>query len=67
MNDDNMTVTGTLEKFSHQKVSGDLLVTIRIPKEMANAAHERLGGYPRPEESRHVVIAVLNLSAVGGS
>lgn len=60
MTDQAMVVSGTLDRISHLKVSGDLLITVRVPKEMANEAFRRIGGFPSPETSRWVAVAVMN-------
>lgn len=54
-----MTTTGNLVDMKYQKTTGCLRVIIDVEPEMANEAHVRLGGYPKPHESRHVAIAVM--------
>lgn len=64
---DHMAANGTLVDMKFMKTSGSLRVVIEIPKEMANAAHTRLGGYPDPAVSRHVALAILDLTQTADS
>lgn len=56
---DKMACTGVLVDLRPMKVSGNLRAVIEFPKEMANEVHDRLGGYPRPDVSRWVALAVM--------
>lgn len=56
---DHMTTTGVLVGIKHSKTSGSLKIEIEVAKEMADEALRRLGGFPKPDVSRWVAVAVL--------
>lgn len=55
----NMAFTGVLSAVKHLKTSGDLQFIISVPKQMADEALRRAGGFPDPAKSRWMAIAVL--------
>lgn len=58
-----MAFTGTLTAVKHLKTSGDLQFVITVPKQMANEALRRAGGFPDPAQSRWMAVAVLDTQA----
>jgi len=52
-------ISGILTNIRHIKTTGEMRLEITIAKEMANAAFDRLGGFPDPGQSRWVALAVL--------
>lgn len=56
-----MATRGVLTSMKQSKTSGDLVIQITVPYEMANQAHTALGGCIDPSKSRHVGLAVINM------
>jgi hypothetical protein len=53
-------VSGVLVGMKPRKMTGDLVIEIEVAKEMAHLAYEKLGGFPRPEESRHIAMTIFD-------
>lgn len=52
-------ITGVLTNIKHMKTNGEMKLEITIVKEMANEVFRKIGGFPSPEKSRWVALAVM--------